>query len=122
MAGYLAYSDRPGPGWYAEPFSLSWEEFLSNTVYILGWALLLSIYAIIIALVLFGLVRLLERFKMPDLGVAIVGAVLSGLLSAYIVLGIGWYIAIGLPAIIVGLVLGMLFGAFLLPQKRSIAA
>jgi len=65
------------------------------------------------------LVRGLESFQPPRWIVAVVGALLGGLVSGYVVLGIGWYISIGAAPVYFATVLGLLFGAWLLPKKRA---
>jgi len=118
LSGYLPYSDRPGPGWHSEPFHMTLSDFIGNAQFMLSWALFLSLYAIAIGLILLGLARLLEHFRLNRIAVSIICSVISGFLSAYIVLGIGWYIAISSAAINVSLVLGLIFGAFVLPKKN----
>lgn len=121
VAGYVPYSDRPGPGWHGNPFEITWEDFTGNARYMFGFSIFLSMYAIFNAVILYAVVRLLEKFHVHKTIVAIIGAVFSGFLSSYMVAGIGWYIAIGLTAIIVSLILGVIFGAFVLPKIRFIA-
>ncbi len=116
--GYLPYSDRPGPGWIGRFPGITWGDFLGVVSFLLGWALLLTPYAIVAALILFGVARLLERIRTPRLIVAVVGALLAGFVSGYIVEGIGWYIAIAEPPVHVAELLGIIFGAWLLPRKR----
>ena len=116
--GYLPYSDRPGPGWFGRFPAVSWGDFWRGAGFHLGWSVLLLPYAAISGLILFLVVRVLERFRTPRVIVAIVGALVGGFVSGYIVLGIGWYIAIAAPPVYVAMVLGLIFGAWLLPRKR----
>jgi len=121
VAGYVPYSDRPGPGWHGKPFEITWRGFLGNAGDMLGFGIFLSLYAVFSAAILYILVRLLEKFCVHKVAVAAISAILSGLLSSYILAAIGWYIAIGFAAIIVSLILGIIFGVFVLPKNRIIA-
>ena len=117
--GYLPYSDRPGPGWFGRVPAIGWAEFWRGAVFMLGWVALLLPYAIVAGLIVFAIARLLERFRTPRAVVAIISGLLSGFVSGYIVLGIGWYIAISEVAVDVASVLGLMFGGLLLPRRRS---
>ena len=83
---------------------------------------MLILYAAAVGILLFGVTRLLERARLPRVAVAIVAAVLSGFASGYVVLGIGWYIAIAGPAVDVATVLGIIYGGWLLPMKKTASA
>jgi len=118
VTGYVGYSDRPGPGWRGGLFEITWQGFIGNAIEMIQWGLFLAIYAIVMAVALFAVIRLLEKLRVHKIAIAIIGATLSGFLSGYIVLGIGWYIAIGTPAVTASMLLGALFGAFQLPKRR----
>ena len=118
--GYLPYSDRPGPGWIGRFPGVGWADFWHGVVFMSGWALLLTPYAIVAGLVVFGITRLLERFKTPRTVVAVVAASLAGFVSGYIVLGIGWYIAIAAAPVYFAAALGLLYGAVVLPRSRAV--
>lgn len=120
VVGYVPYSDRPGPGWHGKPFEITWEGFVGNARDMFGFGIFLSLYAIFIATILYAVVCLLGRFHVHKTVVITITAILSGFLSSYIVAGIGWYIAIGFPAIIVSLVGGIIFGVFILPKNRFV--
>lgn len=117
LVGYVPYSDRPGPGWHGSFPAMSWSQFLSHSRGMLGFslfaALLMSQFAAICVLV----IRLLERLRTPLSVVRFIGGVLTAFLSAYGWLGVGWYIAIGSPAVTLAIVLGALAGAWLLPRR-----
>ncbi len=117
--GYLPYSDRPGPGWIGKFPAIGWADFWHSIDFLLGWALLLVPYASVAGLIVFTVARLLERFKTPRVVVAIVAALLAGFVSGYIVLGIGWYIAIADAPVYFAIVLGLIFGGFLLPTSPA---
>ena len=118
--GYLPYSDRPGPGWIGKFPAIGWADFWHSVDFLLGWALMLVPYAMVAGLIVFALTRLLERFKTPRVVVAIIAALISGFASGYIVLGIGWYIAIADAPVYFAIVLGLIFGGFLLPKRRAV--
>lgn len=115
--GYLPYSDRPGPGWFGRFPAVSWGDFWNGASFHLGWSLLLAPYAVVSGLLLFIVARVLERFHIPRLVVAVVGAFLAAFVSGYTVLGIGWYIAIAAPPVYAAMILGILYGAWLLPKR-----
>jgi hypothetical protein len=119
LFGYRPYSDRPGPGWFGRFPAIGWTDFWHGFLYMLSWASLLVPYAIVAGLILFTLARLLERFNAPRLLVAIAAGLLASFLSGYIVMAIGWYIAIAGAPVDFASVLGLLFGAFLLPRSRT---
>jgi hypothetical protein len=115
--GYLPYSDRPGPGWFGQSPAVSMSEFLRGVGFQLGWSALLLPNAALSGLALFVVVRALEHFRTPPWIIAVVGALLGGVVSGYMVLGIGWYIAMAAAPVYFAAVLGLLFGALLLPRK-----
>jgi len=116
--GYLPYSDRPGPGWFGRFPGVGWADFWHGARFHLGWTLLLAPYAILCGLLLFVVARVLERFHAPRVVVAVVGALLAGFVSGYIVVAIGWYIAIAAPPVYAAVILGILYGAWLLPKRK----
>jgi len=117
--GYLPYSDRPGPGWYGRFPAISWRQFWQGASFSLEWSVLLLPYAAACGLALFLVVRVLERVRTSHFVVAVAGALLGGLVSGYVVLGVGWYIAIAAAPVWVATLLGLLFGAWLLPRKEA---
>jgi hypothetical protein len=117
--GYLPYSDRPGPGWFGRFPGVTWSDFWSGFMFFLGWVALLVPYAVVAGLLLFVIARLLERFRVPRIAVAVVAALLAGFVSGYIVAGIGWYISIAAPPVYFAMILGIVFGAWLLPRKTG---
>jgi hypothetical protein len=116
--GYAPYGDRPGTGWYGRFPATTWHRFWDGILFLSGWATLLVLYAAAAAIVLYGVTRLLERLRLSRVAVAIVAAVLSGILSGGVVAGIGWYIAIAGPAVDFAVALGIIYGGWLLPKTR----
>jgi len=120
VVGYLPYSDRPGPGWYARFPAVSWAEFIETVRFMVDWARLLIWHAIILALLIFLLARSLELVRVPRVVVAIICAVVSAFFTGVLIGAAGWYIAIGAAAVYFAMFLALVFGALLLP-KRPIA-
>ena len=117
VVGYIPYSDRPGPGWVGRFPGVSWSEFLGGLMFQVGWATLLLPYAAVIGVILFAVARGMERIGAPRAVVATLSALLAGLVSGYIVAGIGWCIAIAAPPIYFAMALGAVFGAWCLPTR-----
>jgi len=110
--GYLPYSDRPGSGWFNKDFGISWPEINS----ILGFISLLSIYIISTLIFVYLLFRLIRLIGYNQVIFSILGGLVIGILSGYWTMGIGWYIAIDDSTVIVGGVLGLIYGATLFPK------
>lgn len=119
LFGYLPYSDRPGPGWFGSFPALGWTEFWSNALGMAGFGLFIAILIALGGAIVVGIIRLTERFHAPILAVRVGGAALSAVVTAYFVMGAGWYISLGLPAWIVAVALGALAGGWFLPQRAS---
>ena len=109
--GYLPYSDRPGPGWYRNEISISWDQI----VYILGFISMLSIYILAELILVYGLFLLFRLIGYNRITYSILGGIIVGFLSFYSTLGIGWYIAIDLSSVIAGGILGIIYGSTLFP-------
>lgn len=116
--GYAPYGDRPGTGWYGRFPATTWHSFWNGVQFLSGWTTMLALYAAIVGIVLVGITRLLERLRLPRIAVAVVAALLSGFASGYVVLAIGWYIAIADSAVNFAVVLGIVYGGWLLPKSR----
>jgi MFS family permease len=115
-AGYLPYSDRPGPGWHAAHiprlheigFYLSFAVFFAITFCLL-WGAALFIFA-----------RCLGWLSAPRLLVALVGGIAAGWVTLIGAAGTGWYIAIAAFPVYAAGVLGLLFGALVLPRFANL--
>jgi hypothetical protein len=110
--GYLPYSDRPGPGWYKKPFGISWEEIN----YIWDFILLLGVYILGVLVIVYLLFRLFRLIGYNGIVYSILGGLIIGFLSFYVTLGIGWYIAIDDSTVLIGGILGLIYGAILFPK------
>lgn len=114
--GYLPYSDRPGPGWHAAHiptlreigFYLSFGTFFLVTLS-LFWGVALFLFA-----------RCLGWLSAPRPLVAVSGAIAAGFVTCMGVAGAGWYIAIAAFPVYAAGILGLLFGALLLPRFADI--
>ena len=109
--GYLPYSDRPGPGWYDES-SFSWNQIS----YIGGFIGFLGIYIFVELVVVYLLFLLFQMIGFNHVVYAILGGLIIGFLTAYITMGMGWYIAIDGSSVVVGGLLGAFYGAVMFPN------
>ena len=110
IVGYLAYSDRPGPGWGRGIFS--WNE----TKFFIGWLPLLIYILLYLGVVLFPFARLLVWFRSPVWLLRLFGGLFAGVAAYVGVLAAGWYIAISQYPAYMGAISGMIYGALLLPR------
>ena len=117
LFGYLPYSDRPGPGWHGTFPAMGWNEFWRNAYGMLAFGAFIAILIALGGAIIVALMRTAEHFRLPLLGVRISGAIVSGLITAYFVLGAGWYISLGIAGWIVAIVLGVVAGGWLLPDR-----
>jgi hypothetical protein len=77
-------------------------------------ALLIALGGALCTLLILGA----ERLGASVLAVRIGGGLVTALVTAWFVMGAGWYIALGLPAWVLSIVLGLLAGAYILPRGR----
>lgn len=110
VVGYLAYSDRPGPGWGRGVFG--WAE----VKFFVGWLPLLVYPLLFLGAALFPFARLLRWFHSPRWLVRVFGGVFASIAALIGVLAAGWYIAISQYPVYGGAVCGMIYGALLLPR------
>jgi hypothetical protein len=110
IVGYLAYSDRPGPGWGRGIFSWSEAKFF------FGWLPLLIYLLLYQGVVLFPFARLLSWLRSPHWLLRVFGGVFAGLTAFIAVSAAGWYIAISQYPTFAGGGFGMIYGVVLLPR------
>ena len=119
LFGYLAYSDRPGPGWFGKFPAVSWSEFWAN-----AWSLVPT-GAFIAMLIATGgafcvlLIRTMEHDGASLLAVRVIGGLVTTLVTAFFVLAAGWYIALGTPAWAFSVLLAVVAGVWILPRRRA---
>jgi hypothetical protein len=110
LVGYLAYSDRPGPGWGRGAFSWGEVEFFA------GWLPLLTYTILYVGAPLFPFARLLAWFHSPRWLLRVFGGLFAGVAALVGVLAAGWYIAISQSPVLAGGIAGVIYGVFLLPR------
>jgi hypothetical protein len=113
--GYLGYSDRPGPGWYGSGWSGIDPR---HARFVAAFGGMLSPFAFATAGLLYSLVRLLVWLRFSAVTVVAVSMISSAVMSGLIVLGVGWYIAVGEDAVLYAAGAGALVGAIVLPARR----
>lgn len=119
VVGYLPYSDRPGPGWYGFFPTFTLAELWDLTVYMAGFTSFVLWTAVFYITPLIVLTRVAERLGVRSGAVRVVGATAMGVMTWWIVCGVGWFIAIGLVPVIVATLLAIVFGVWLLPSKAG---
>ena len=121
LFGYSPYGDRPGPGWYGTFPALSWPQFWRNAWSALTVGAFFAIYLALPALVAFCLVAGFNRLCANALVVRTTGALVTGLITTYMMLGLGWYISLDWPGLIVAVALGIGVGVWYFPMKSPFA-
>jgi hypothetical protein len=116
--GYLAYSDRPGPGWYGS----GWHGISAELLLFVASLALFGLPSVVLAgAILYGYVRALEAVRFPPAAVRIVGAISAVLVTAGTVSGIGWYIALDGIATYLPVLAGTVVVCLQFPRRRSTA-
>lgn len=111
LAGYLPYSDRPGPGWEA-PHVPSWDEM----GFYLDWELHMVPSLVLWAAMFWVLMEWLGWLRIPRWVTRVIGGVFCGCLTLLTTAFTGWYIALAaFPANMAG-IFGLVFGIFVLPR------
>ena len=118
VVGYLPYSDRPGPGWFASFPALTWSQFFSNAWGMIGYGVFLGILFIVPSALGVLIIRGIEHVAPRPLIVRSLGAVIAAVIAGYWMLGAGWYIAAGTPLLVIAVVSGALAGAWVVPVRR----
>ena len=118
--GYLAYSDRPGPGWFGSFPAISFSEFVANAAAMIPNGLFLAILLLLPALLCALTVRVAELFPIPLRAVQVIGGLAGGVIGAYWMLGAGWYLAAGEAMFWLALALGVYAGVATMPRKHRL--
>ena len=89
-AGYLPYSDRPGPGWWGRVHWPSWTEFLNY----IGFAPWFAYFCLYFGLGLFGLSLILGAASTPRWLNRLIGGLIAAIAAGLGVMAAGWYLAL----------------------------
>jgi hypothetical protein len=119
LFGYLPYSDRPGPGWFAQFPALSWGQFWSNAWGMLGYGLFLAILFLIPAGLGVLLIMGLERVVSHSLTRRGLAALVAAVAAGWWMLGAGWYISAGMPLLVAAILLGAIAGGWLIVDRTA---
>jgi hypothetical protein len=110
-AGYLPYSDRPGPGWHS-PHLLTGEEIH----FYLGFALSLVPGALVYGLCFAGASVAFGFCSLPRWALQLIAAPTAFIASGLMMAAAGWMIAISPAGVYVAAGCGILWGVFLFPK------
>ena len=117
--GYLPYSDRPGPGWIGA-FPV---RSISEVIGVIGFAFSFGTWCVVPATIygsiIVAIARFLEWLKVRRWIVGTSCGLLAGFVSQFVIGGVGWLIAIGWVPVIGAAILGVLYGAWLLPRRQN---
>jgi hypothetical protein len=111
-AGYLPYSDRPGPGWWGRVHWPSWAEFATY----FGFAPWFAYSCLYFGLGIFVLSLVLGFASTPRWLNRLVGGLIAALAAGLAVLSAGWYLALAEIGPDAAIVIGLLYGLFLFPR------
>jgi hypothetical protein len=120
--GYLPYSDRPGPGWYGWFPVRSAAALVRVVWFMVSFALLCLPAAAVYGSLLVLVIRGIEYFRPRRLFVAVASAIAASFVSILVIAGVGWLIALGRVTVYVAGILGLAYGAFLLPKRTDIVS
>jgi hypothetical protein len=109
--GYRPYSDRPRSG-----LQLQWELLDWGTLsFLFRFLLFLGAYLLAVLTLTFIFFKFLRLIGYNRIVFALLGGLITGLVTFYVTLAIGWYIAINELTVIVAAGLGLVYGATLFP-------
>jgi len=110
--GYLSYSDRPGPGWWAH---VHWPSLVEIGTY-LGFAPWFAYFCLFFGLGLFILSLVLGFAACPKWLNRVIGALISTCCAGLAIAGAGWYLALAPIGPDVAMVIGLIYGILLFPR------
>ncbi len=111
LLGYLPYTDRPGPGWYGP------RNTVGELPVVAAWLKLNFWVPPIYGAAIFVLVKPLTLFhRLPRAVVRVVASLLAAASGVLWVAATGWFFSLALVVQWAALVMGVLFGALLLPR------
>jgi hypothetical protein len=117
VVGYLPYSDRPGPGWFARFPALGWRAFWTNAWGMLEYGTFLAILFLIPGAAGLLLIRGVERLVRHQAVRRALAACVAAAAAGWWMLGAGWYIAAGPALFWLAVALGAVAGGWLLPAR-----
>ncbi|HEX6912753.1 MAG TPA: hypothetical protein VF142_20265 [Longimicrobium sp.] len=112
LFGYLAYSDRPGPGWYGRFPAMGWAEFVRNAGDVMSIGAFFVTLFVLPALVVAAVAGPSSR---PPASRRVAGGAAGMLLSGWWMAGGGWFMAAGWPLAGLAAGLGLIAGAWAVP-------
>jgi hypothetical protein len=110
--GYLSYSDRPGPGWWAH---VHWPSLAEIGNY-LGFTPWFAYFCIFFGLGLFLLSIVLGFANCPKWLNRVIGAFISTCCAGLAIAGAGWYLALAPVGPDVAMGVALLYGIILFPR------
>lgn len=110
--GYVPYSDRPGPGWWAH---VHWPSLAEIGNY-LGFAPWFAYFCLYFGVGLFALSLVLGLMVAPRWLNGLLGGGFAALAAEQAVAGAGWYIALAAMGPNTAMAIGLLYGVFLFPR------
>jgi hypothetical protein len=114
LFGYLPYSDRPGPGWYARFPAMGWNEFWTNGWSMLGFGLFFAFVFLVPGALAVLLIQGFEYFVRNRIARRAAATLIAALGAAWWMLGAGWYISAGMPLVVLAVLLGAFAGGAVL--------
>ena len=109
VAGYLPYAV---PGWHR----ITFLQKLEGIRFVSEFALFLGPFAIPCGFAVFLVGQLLKAMGMPRWTIRLAGALVSALVSGYVLVGLGWYVSLSEWFVYIGAAVGAAFGALRLPR------
>jgi hypothetical protein len=119
FVGYVAYGDRPPPGFYGLPSHIRWGDVPALILDKLGYGLFFLIMTAPGALFCAIAIRALERIPSRPALVRVVGGVLGAIVMGFCMLSAAGSVNMALPAWLVSVALGALAGAWAMPRRRA---
>ena len=110
-AGYLPYSDRPGPGWQMPHFPTAQE-----VGFFAGFAVLLLPATGIVGTAFAAAGCILGFCRLPRWALGAIAAPAAFVAAGFMMDGVGWLIAISALGVYVAAGCGLLWGIFIFPE------
>jgi hypothetical protein len=120
LIGYMSFGDRPGTGWFGVPKNISWDAILNFGAYALALPVFGAVPILIFFILPYAAVRMLQLTRLHRSPSRIVGGLLCAALAFFAISMAGWYIALGALPVYLGVLGGLLYGAFVLPRPVTV--